>query len=99
MMLRYSEPIRDKWLGSLEKFHELLQDVLENGRLSERDYLDVRPYFAYIDDDLRNRLLATLTTAAGTRGPLTVEQRDEMLQLQSVIRSKIRVPEEWKDSS
>lgn len=95
-LLRYSEPIRDKWLDALEQFHELLQDVLENGRLLERDYLKVRAHFAYIDDDLRTRLLNALPVSADGAGPLTAAQRTAMLQLQADIRAKLAIPDAWR---
>lgn len=92
-LLRYSEPLRDKSIDALETFHELLQEVIESGRLSERDYLEVRNRFAYLADPLRSSLLAELTKIARSGVPVNQQQRDALIEVQRSIRDRLKAPE------
>lgn len=90
-MLRYNEPLRDRRIKALEEFHELLQDVLESSRLSEADYLRVRPQFAFLTDPLRRELLGILRNIADSP-VITNESREKLLRLQESIRQELSPP-------
>lgn len=91
-LLRYAEPLRDRRIDALVRFHELLQDILETGRVSIADYRAVRPHFAYVPDGLREQLVACLTMVSKELGSLSVERRAELLALQGAIRTRLQPP-------
>lgn len=100
MRLRHSEPLRDRRIAAHERFHEALQEILETGTFSEREYVAIRPHFAYVGDDLRAELIRVLSRAqAAPDSPDREAHLSEIRQVQAAIRRYLTPSAELREGA